>query len=349
MAGKSAATFGCTACGKQYGWKQELAGRKVRCKCGEVMVAPSEPPSAPEADTYGFADDPPATTKPARSAAAPGAALSADACPGCGKPLAAEAAICVQCGYNRKTGGKLKTHVDGAAIPMAAKAVPARPGAAAVARPAPSSAPAGVPLGYATPEKPVVTDVIEGSRVMDLWVPVALVLVGTVASLAELMHFNPDYKVSFATAIPMVGIHLIVDMVLLLVGCLAAVKMMDIAFGAPAQALLKLAAISIAPAALGNIICQLLGDNTGMVSWMVSLILYFGLFKPLFGLDLGEIMMLTSVVWLIRTWVGMFIWMFLMHLLFSGALSGGGGGSSSSGFSAPPGGNGSAIIQEDGD
>jgi hypothetical protein len=30
-------TISCEECGKTYRWKEELAGRKVRCKCGEVM------------------------------------------------------------------------------------------------------------------------------------------------------------------------------------------------------------------------------------------------------------------------------------------------------------------------
>ncbi|HRK31018.1 MAG TPA: hypothetical protein PLD59_08050, partial [Tepidisphaeraceae bacterium] len=41
--------FSCEGCEKTYGWKAELAGRKVKCKCGTVMVVPVEAP-APEED-----------------------------------------------------------------------------------------------------------------------------------------------------------------------------------------------------------------------------------------------------------------------------------------------------------
>ena len=32
--------FSCTACGKQYRWKPELAGKTVRCKCGNPVSVP---------------------------------------------------------------------------------------------------------------------------------------------------------------------------------------------------------------------------------------------------------------------------------------------------------------------
>ena len=42
--------FSCNACGKSYGWKPELAGRQAKCKCGQVMTVPAEPPAPPEED-----------------------------------------------------------------------------------------------------------------------------------------------------------------------------------------------------------------------------------------------------------------------------------------------------------
>ncbi len=42
----SSIQFGCDACGKQYTWEPQLAGRRVRCKCGQVVVVPSSPPEA---------------------------------------------------------------------------------------------------------------------------------------------------------------------------------------------------------------------------------------------------------------------------------------------------------------
>lgn len=40
MSASSPPKFACASCGKQYTWKPELAGRKAKCKCGEVMTVP---------------------------------------------------------------------------------------------------------------------------------------------------------------------------------------------------------------------------------------------------------------------------------------------------------------------
>jgi len=55
MAAMDAGRFGCSACGKSYAWKAELAGKRVKCKCGAVMTVPA---SAPEGAATGVAKSP---------------------------------------------------------------------------------------------------------------------------------------------------------------------------------------------------------------------------------------------------------------------------------------------------
>src|SRR5437762_5204437 len=58
MSEVTANKFACEGCGRKYTWKNELAGRRVKCKCGQVMTVPAEPPSA-ESDEdalYALAD-----------------------------------------------------------------------------------------------------------------------------------------------------------------------------------------------------------------------------------------------------------------------------------------------------
>src|SRR5687767_1922118 len=43
------------ACGKQYAWKPELAGKRAKCKCGSVVAFPATPPIEEEAPE-GFDD-----------------------------------------------------------------------------------------------------------------------------------------------------------------------------------------------------------------------------------------------------------------------------------------------------
>ncbi len=42
----------CQACQRAYRWTEQYAGKKVKCKCGEVMRFPDQPPVAAEADIY---------------------------------------------------------------------------------------------------------------------------------------------------------------------------------------------------------------------------------------------------------------------------------------------------------
>ncbi len=38
----------CTHCGKSFRWKPVLAGKGVRCPCGELIHFPANPPEQPE-------------------------------------------------------------------------------------------------------------------------------------------------------------------------------------------------------------------------------------------------------------------------------------------------------------
>lgn len=59
MAG--AGFISCPACGSSYPWKPQLAGKKVRCKCGELFAAvpPTVLPAAPaeEPDIFALEED----------------------------------------------------------------------------------------------------------------------------------------------------------------------------------------------------------------------------------------------------------------------------------------------------
>jgi type II secretory pathway pseudopilin PulG len=123
----AAGKFSCDGCGKSYSWKPELAGRRVKCKCGQAMSVPATDPAAAAADDLpdGFADfaalgdgapsgrhddDGAHAAVAAPPARAKGGAAK---CPTCGRAIDAGAVICVGCGTNLKTGKKLKTQKDG--------------------------------------------------------------------------------------------------------------------------------------------------------------------------------------------------------------------------------------------
>jgi len=82
----TSAPITCDACGRRFAWKPQLAGRKVRCPCGQVMTVPEQQsPTAPEDELYDMAPEPAAPaprsaipiTAPVHPAGAPGAATPA--------------------------------------------------------------------------------------------------------------------------------------------------------------------------------------------------------------------------------------------------------------------------------
>jgi hypothetical protein len=58
------ARFGCQSCGKSYPWKPELAGKRAKCKCGQLLHVPASPPQPDEPpepsldDLFELAGDP---------------------------------------------------------------------------------------------------------------------------------------------------------------------------------------------------------------------------------------------------------------------------------------------------
>jgi hypothetical protein len=100
----------CPGCQKQYASKPELAGKRVKCKCGGVLEFPAQPEPVDDG-AYDFLEEEP-VAKPVGGK-----------CPGCGAKTPKEAVICVSCGLNFKTGQKLKTaHLVEQANPSPGKA-----------------------------------------------------------------------------------------------------------------------------------------------------------------------------------------------------------------------------------
>jgi len=78
----SASTIACAGCGRQYRWKPALAGKKVRCKCGDTLFVPDEAPGedfSPLDHALAAAETPAASRK----------------CPLCNSKVSPDAVICI--------------------------------------------------------------------------------------------------------------------------------------------------------------------------------------------------------------------------------------------------------------
>jgi hypothetical protein len=123
------AKFACESCGRQYPWKPEFAGKRAKCKCGQVLTVPASLPEVGAQDLFDLVPEPGSAPAPkpqpaartapplggARHTAAKGAAAATVRCPSCQAELAPGMALCMSCGFNLKTGQHVQTQVVGQA------------------------------------------------------------------------------------------------------------------------------------------------------------------------------------------------------------------------------------------
>ncbi|MEM9419172.1 MAG: hypothetical protein AAGA25_09015, partial [Planctomycetota bacterium] len=146
--------FDCPNCGKGYRWQTKIAGKMVKCSCGQkfrvpmtpggapepegplVGTGPSAPaapidppkpdtpkanpqpePSAPEPNPYELDlpdDEPRGHAAPISARSPQGASAKSGKCPACNSPLREGAVICMNCGFNLMEGAKVQTVVESA-------------------------------------------------------------------------------------------------------------------------------------------------------------------------------------------------------------------------------------------
>ncbi len=277
------ARFACEACGKSYPWKQEYAGRSVKCKCGHTMRAPASPRAAGNIATGSVS---------ITGATAP---RSIPAAPPLSKPAAAAApAIDALDDFERAVAdGQYDIAPDPAPPPR--KPVAAAP---VVTTYSSLAAPAGgAVLGYAGPSRSrshVEEEVAKASRVADLYVPCALIVVGVALAFVDayLKGFSsPIFSVLYVAATT------IVNLVFVFGALLIAIQLLDLGLGPIGTATLKIIAVAILPGAVSGII----GHYTwGLMSWSISLVVYYLLLFYLFDMDGQEMVIVTAIIFAVR-------------------------------------------------
>lgn len=224
-------SFACPGCGKQYKWKPDVAGKKVRCaKCNLKVRVPAaggakaealEPIPGGGAPAPKAAAKPAAPAKPARPAAdddyelnlddelaglapkgpvqpisldAGGAApggATAGKCPSCNAKVKPGAVICLNCGFNLQSGKKVKTAIH-AGDDAPKGGAPAAAGAGAAPGGALALSPAMMKMvGKRLDTSAVAEDLEKEHRFKEKVLPLILLAVGVGMALLNTFIIGP--------------------------------------------------------------------------------------------------------------------------------------------------------------
>ncbi|QNN22952.1 hypothetical protein HED60_11965 [Planctomycetales bacterium ZRK34] len=303
----------CEGCGKKYRWKPELAGKKVKCKCGQVLEIPDPPQEDdPNDDSFGaieLADvgesshakpAPPKPSKPDKPASPIGEVKIAGGdiepvglgggeddeaddsgnCPSCGQPLAIDAVLCIQCGFNRNTGKKIGT------------------------------------VGEMEGDEAGDGATSHKLHQLKQWkIPVAMVVIGLGVNLMFVMSQGAEEGVEVNPAVTLIGMLIGTGLgVVLMVGAaFLAAPLLDTTFGDIRTAILKLAAVYVTPGVLMSLVSAFMGDWQLILGLPVLWGSYFGLLVWLFDFDFFEAAVFAIIGWLIKYWIIGFILAMLLY------------------------------------
>jgi hypothetical protein len=145
-------------------------------------------------------------------------------------------------------------------------------------------------------------DATEGSAARNLYLPIALVLLGCAAVTGRMLYFRLFSPPELAAAWRWVGFMLGWNVLVMLGGVYGIARFTGISFGPLSTAVIKLAAIAVAPHAVMLIVEVLLaGDFAGVaVGWLLAIPLAWWLFMHLFNLDAQEALICVGVTACLR-------------------------------------------------
>ena len=250
---EAAGQFACEVCGRRYKWKPALAGRRVKCACGEEMLCPATPP-APGDDLYEIAEPQPRTT----------------------------------------------TATTTTTTTVAARVATA--GSVAGATSAASQAAPVAPLQYQTPRTAAdATDAYFPDKTLDFHLPLALIAAGSVIELAAALIRGRYSPAGFTPHLTQLGLGLVLGTATMLVGVLIAARVRGIELGKLPTAVMKLAAVCIAPGALITLLSPAIAviPFGGILALLGQFVLYFALLGTLFHLDESDTWYCVCVIFVI--------------------------------------------------
>jgi hypothetical protein len=150
-------------------------------------------------------------------------------------------------------------------------------------------------------------DLNRHSPARDLHVPVALLVIGFLLTIAE-FAVGTTHPAAMAVGVAVFGVKLVVGLGLTFAAALLTAKFAGINFGPIWPALLKLAALSLGPSALGDLTTHALGGAAfAQVGWAVRIVLYWFLAAYLFELDGAQTSAVVAAVAIVKVVMTVFI------------------------------------------
>jgi hypothetical protein len=224
--------------------------------------------------------------------------------------------------YDLAPGGEVPARGHVAPAPAGAYASPDGVGLAA-------AAPLGVPsavLAYRRVNRRQVEDEKEaaayGNR--QLILPASLIAAGLLLTLVESRLFIGEWNAPAMLVYAVVST--VINLALIFAALLFTARILDLGLGEIAPALLKIAAVAILPAAVSGIIDHGLAKQlhfmSSYVAWFCAVLMYWFFLWLLFDMDFQEVAICTAIIWVIRTWVGMAIFLALFKALFGTGMPG---------------------------
>lgn len=318
----------CSQCDRQFRFKPELAGKHVKCKCGNMITfeAPRTPATDPHDTEYDLAEAPVTPGTIAHDQFKP-------ACPSCGSAVKAQAVICLNCGYNFKEGKAVTTEVSAVEVDdeSTPDAVPAEHIAFPGSRPpadtqAEMLPPTGTGASISTLAKLDLTAAIDGQvqsdqRFKDITLPLIYAGTGVLLIIVK----------CFVLAILGDNVHLaavffgrdvgtfVIDLPFLFLGLFLTARMFGTEYGAILWGILKIAAIVILATGAESIGVMITGGNDVPFGWALLWSMYLIAFYvgcvSLFDMEPLEV----AVLWLVSFFAPKIV-IFLLLMLGIGFL-----------------------------
>ena len=286
-------TFRCAKCSASYPWAAQFVGKLAKCGCGELLKVPAQPiegvaPAAAAANpTPAPAPRPVAPAPPppptSRVQAAPVGASSGDGSPNIPAFLRMSEADPESEKLDADTEAELAATGKFGEDPDAHR------------KPNPTR---------------------------DLHVPLGLLFAGVVLTFIQVYAGSGGGALGSAIAAVATFVKLLVSSTIFLIGGLIAARMGGIVLGTLGPALLKIAAVSIFPAALADTITALLGGDIAVacLGGGVGIVACWGLVSYLFRLDGPKTMTFVTAIAVVKL-VLVFVLGGLMALIVIGGSS----------------------------